>query len=342
MPIVDVVMLACGIAALIAGGESVVRGSVVIARVLGVPPLVVGLTLVAFGTSAPELGLNLVAAFNGNSELSFGNVVGSNMANIGLVLGLAALLRPLVIDASVVKRELPMMLGLSVFAALLCVFPMLPGEHGGSKAGALGRVDAIALLVAFVIVLLMIFKAGGIEAPEDPFRESAEAQAASRAGRRSSLVRAGAFLLLGLGLLVGGGWLSERGAVGIAESLGWSDDLIGLTVVAVATSLPELVTSLVAVRRGEVDIAVGNVVGSNIFNLSLVLPATALVSPVPTPAGGMLALVVMLALSALLVPMARFGPRGGGGAALVSRVEALVLLGVYVGYMVWRATTAGG
>ena len=328
-------MLVGGIALLIGGGEALVRGAVVVARVLGVPPLVVGLTIVAFGTSAPELGLNLVAAFNGNADLSFGNVVGSNMANVGLVLGLAALMRPLVIDASVIKRELPIMLGISVLAALLCVFPKdSPGDPG-----VVGRFDAGVLLVGFVLVLVVIMRAGGLDDQSDePFEQDAESKAAGKQGR--GLTRASMLMLGGLGALVGGGWLAESGAVGIAQALGWSDDLIGLTVVAIATSLPELVTSLVAVRRGQVDIAVGNVVGSNIFNLSLVLPATALVAPVPTPDGGVIALVVMLALSALLVPMARIGKQSDG-ASLVSRVEALVLLGISVGYLTWRVLTRG-
>lgn len=335
MVALSVLMLIGGIAALIAGGEAVVRGAVVVARQIGVPPLVVGLTLVAFGTSAPELGLNLVAAFNGNSGLSFGNVVGSNMANIGLVLGIAALISPLVIDASIIKRELPLMLLVSVVAALLCVVP----QTDAASTGELGRFDAIGLLILFCVVLGVIVKAGGLDADTEAFSETAEAQASARAGRRRSVLIASGLMVFGLLLLVGGGWLAERGAVDIARSLGWSDDLIGLTVVAVATSLPELVTSIVAVRKGEVDIAVGNVVGSNIFNIALVLPATALVTPVPAPEGGMLALVVMLVLSVLLLPMARIGPKGGGGAALVSRVEALVLLGIYAGYLTWRVVS---
>lgn len=315
-------VLAGGIVLLIFGGDLLVRGAVALADRLGVPALLVGLTVVAFGTSAPELALNMVAASKGNSALSFGNIVGSNIANIGLILGLSAIIAPLVVNASVIKRELPIM----VLATLLTAGLMMRGELG------LTRIDGVILLVGFLATMVLLFKAGRSSEGDTL---SDEAKELAKQGHKS-VGLASLLCLGGLGGLVGGGYLAEMGAVGVAKGLGWSDDLIGLTVVAVATSLPELVTSITAVRRGQVDIAVGNVVGSNIFNLLLVMGATALIAPVPVPDGGMVALAAMVALSLVLIPMTRSANQ------TISRVEGMLLVVAYFGYMAYAVMQSGG
>ena len=324
-------LLGIGVAMLIIGGDVLVRGAVAIADRLGVPAIIIGLTVVAFGTSAPELALNAAAAVKGNDELSFGNIIGSNIANIGLILGISAMVLPLKVNNSVIKRELPLMLIATVMAACIAV---LPFESGEWSHGVLSRTDGAILLVGFVVTMLMIFrsakKPGDSGAPEI----AAEIEDLREAARRQPIWQGIVLVLLGLGALVAGGQVSERAATSIAASMGMTDEMIGLTVVAIATSLPELATSLAAIRRGQVDIAVGNVVGSNLFNLLLVLGVTSVIAPVDVPGGGYAALGVMLVLSFLLVPMCRTFGR------TVSRLEGGTLLIMYLGYMGWTVYDA--
>ncbi len=326
---IDILWLLLGIALLIGGGESLVRGAGTIARRLGVPPLVVGLTIVAFGTSAPELALNVIAALNDNPGLSFGNIVGSNIANVGLILGIAALVRPLAVNAGVVRRELPLMVLATLVMVALGTVPIWDDAY------VFGRIDGIVLLAGFVLfVSVTLVRA---KAKMDEFELSiVELGGGSGGGegtRPSGSTRSIVLVVVGFVLLAAGGFLAERGASGIARGLGMSDELIGLTIVALATSLPELVTSVVAVRRGQIDIAVGNVVGSNLFNLLLVLGVTTLITDVPLPETGLTSLFVMTAFAVVLIPMSRtHGQR-------LSRAEGAALLACYVGYMayeVWR------
>ncbi len=406
-PALAVIALAFGIVLLLWGGDMLVRGAVIIAKQLSVPALLVGLTVVAFGTSAPELALNVVAATKGNDGLSFGNVVGSNIANVGLILGIAALYKPLYMSSSVVKRELPLMLAATALLYALIVTPIdfgagLTGIGAGTvtlagvvEMGEISRLDGVFLLIGFTATVAAILHAGfknrdvrekfeeeasELAQPDDdrpagapliglgvrtPGRivlafsivvivavaaatvaglmtptEAAIAAAATAAATfarlelSSSLVGAVLSVAVGLAALVLGGNLTENGASTIARTLGMTDELIGITVVAVATSLPELATSLQAVRRGNIDIAVGNVVGSNIFNILLVMGATAAVGPVGVPADGWVALIVMGLLSVLLVPMATIRGRS------INRFEAATLLLIYVAFMVYAVVTA--
>lgn len=321
-----------GVVLLLVGGDVLVRGAVRLAARIGVAPLVVGMTVVAFGTSAPELAFNVTAALKGSSDLSFGNVVGSNIANVGLILGLTALFRPLLVHTSVVKRELPMMVAISLVCCGLALYPWPAGGLMGDGPG-IGRTDAAVLLVCFVAFLAMTIRASLKPDGEEAGFVSEVKDLAAQTAEKPSLWTPVAFVLGGLAGLIVGGQLAEFGATGIATALGWSEKFIGLTVVAIATSLPELATSLAAVRRGHVDIAVGNVVGSNIFNLALVFGVTAMVSPIALPEAGLTALVVMLGLSLLLVPFSRTTGRR------LSRAEGGFLLAIYLGYMgyeVWR------
>ena len=334
--LIAALLLAGGIVLLIAGGEGLVRGAVTLSVRLGVSPLIVGLTVVAFGTSAPELAFNVIATLNGNDELSFGNIVGSNIANIGLVLGIAAIIRPVPVHHSVIKRELPMMLAITAIATACAMLPW-PADGVMGRGAGYGRVDGVILLAAFAGFLWVALRTALSSKRKGPGASAGavvdELAQVSDTDRDRPMWRAVVFLVLGLAGLVAGGQLAERGASGLASALGVSDELIGLTIVAVATSLPELFVSVIAAMRGHSDIAVGNVVGSNIFNLSLVFGATALAAPVGLPAAGAASLGVMCLLSVLLVPMASTGGRR------VHRFEGLGLLAIYVGYLgyeVWR------
>lgn len=302
--LLDPATLLLGVIMLLVGGDLLVRGAVVLAERLGVSPLIVGLTVVAFGTSAPELALNISAALRGNTDLSFGNIVGSNIANIGLILGLSALIKPMAVHATLLRREIPVMIVVSIILAAMALTP---------RAGLpqIGRVEGALLLLGFLAFAEMMRRGAAPTGPARPEEPTA------------SWVAALLLLLAGLGLLVVGGMLGERGAVGVARLLGLSETVIGLTVVAVATSLPELATSLMAARRGQTDIAVGNIVGSNVFNILLVMGATATIAPTPLPPGGWRPLATMLLLAVLLVPISRTS-RGS-----ISRIEGALLLAIY-------------
>lgn len=292
-----------GIALLVVGGDQLVRGATQIAERFRVAPVVIGLTVVAFGTSIPELAVSLSAALRGESQVAFGNVVGSNIANVGLIVGLAALIRPLAVESGMVRREIPMMLGLSALAFGL-----------GHLAGHFGRLQALALLVVFLGMQVWTLL-----------------RAARQDGTPSTQRLGPAALRVGvaIALMVVGAELTVRNAVTLAEAWGISRTVIGLTIVAVGTSLPELVATVMAVIRGQTDIGLGNVVGSNLFNLGFILGTTGLVQPIPIPVGGMVDLAVMLGFAALLLPLAWTGRR-------IARSEALLLLAAYIGFVIWR------
>ncbi len=310
-----------GVLMLLAGGHWLVEGSVAIARRLGMSTLLIGLTIVACGTSAPELFFNVAAAISGQGDLSFGNVVGSNIANLGLVLGAAAFVAPLAVHRSVLRRDLPILLAAS---ALLPLLAWLPASRPGPDNSGFGWIDGIILLACFLGVLgawIVSALRGGAEVPVD-------VSEVDQAPERSLGVAAGLFAA-GLAMLVIGGKGAEIGATGIAEAAGLSPGVIGLTIVAVATSLPEVVTSVVAVRRGHADLAVGNVVGSNLFNILFVLGTTTLFGTVRVPEGGWTDLTVMLVLTALLVPFAATNGRQ------VLRWQGAVLLTGWAAAMAW-------
>lgn len=308
----DLLSLVIGIALLFGGGELLVRNASALARVWGLSPMVVGLTIVAFGTSSPELAASLTAALQGSPQIALGNVVGSNSANIALVLALVALVRPPTATASFLRREVPIMVG---GAALLVV--MLVGGVVGRAEGSL----LLLLLVAYLMVLLR---------PGEEKAEVREAFAQEYGGApRVSTWNAALLVVLGLALLVGGANLLVIGATSLARGFGLPEMVIGLTLVAVGTSLPELATSLVAAAKRQPDIALGNIVGSNIFNVLGILGATAVTRPLRVPFEVVaIDLWVMLGLSVLLVPFLVSGLRLG-------RREGAVLLTLYVGYVAY-------
>lgn len=302
--------IAIGLGLLVFGADGLVRGASRLAARVGVSPLVIGLTIVAFGTSAPELAVSVTSSLEGQSDLALGNVVGSNIFNILVILGLAAVIAPLRVAADLVRIDVPLMIGLAFLGLLL------------GYDGRIGRLDGallFACLVAFLAYLFILRRRDGPGAGE-----------ADGEGRSSSLAADGAWCVGGLVLLVlGSDWLVD-GATSIARAIGVTELVIGLTIVAAGTSLPELATSVVASFRGERDIAVGNVVGSNFFNIAAVLGLAALVSPdgVEVSSDALrFDVPVMIAASVACLPVFFIGH-------VISRWEGAVFLASYVAYAV--------
>lgn len=313
--VIDALYLLAGLLLLYFGAEWLVAGAAGLARSLGMRPLIIGLTVVAFGTSAPELVVGIDASIAGQGAIALGNVVGSNIANLGLILGLTALILPPAVDVQVLRREVPVLLAVTALLPLALI------------DGWLARWEAAVLLVLAVGYpwwMIRSARIGSLAAAAE-MEEAAELAAAlPPAGSRLRLaLRA----VVGLALLVGGGRALIEGAVGIATTAGMSPRVIGLTIVAVGTSLPELATSLIAAGRGHADIAVGNVVGSNIFNILLIGGASAMTAPIVAPIGSVaIDLVAMGALTVFAVAAMRTRRK-------VDRVEGAVLVLGYVGFL---------
>jgi cation:H+ antiporter len=304
--------LLLGLVLLYFGAEGLVRGSSSLALRLGLSPLVVGLTVVAFGTSSPELVVSLKAALDGQGAISVGNVVGSNICNIGLILGLCAMITPIATNSQIIRVDIPIMLGITSVALFV-----LANGHLGRPEGIL----LFALLLAYIFFSVRLARRRPADALSAEFGE--EVKISKRGLAVDLLMVAG-----GLILLVFGARFLVDGAVIIARAFGWSEALIGLTIVAIGTSLPELATSLLAAVKKEADIAVGNIVGSNIFNLLGILGITAIVHPLATDGVGMVDFAVMAGFSLVLWPMAFHQQR-------ITRPEGAALLAGYLGYLFW-------
>jgi len=298
------------------GAQWLVAGSTALALTLRIPQLIVGLTVVAYGTSTPEVIVSVQAALAGHPAVAIGNVIGSNIANIGLILGTAALIAPARVDRALRVRELPV---------LLVATALVPATLIN---GAISRFEASVLLACGVLYTGWMIRAARAASEVAAARVDTEVEreVADAAGAPMALgpSRAALIAVFGLGVLLVGGTLFVDGAVSAAHALGMSERLVGLTVVAVGTSLPELVTSVVAARRGHSDLAIGNVVGSNVFNVFLCLGASALVGNVGAPlrelASDLVALGVMTAVAAVLIRSDR----------TISRTEGAVAVGLYV------------
>lgn len=309
-------LLAIGLLVLVIGGDMLVHGAADFAKKLGLSPLVIGLTLVGFGTSTPELVTSLQAAFSGSSGIAVGNVVGSNIANILLILGVTAIIAPIVVQKGALARD-----GAALAAStLMCVAAVLYGR----LSPPIGLVFVLSLAAYVAVALRQETRAA--EAPAMPSKPLSPSGA-------SGIARDLAFVIGGLILTVlGARWLVS-GAISAAQSFGVSETIIGLTVVAVGTSLPEFVTSIAAARRNETDIAFGNIVGSNIFNVLFILGVTAVARPIHVPASiAATDIWVMAGATALLLIVARSGLR-------ISRHEGFAFLAAYVGYTAWLTST---
>lgn len=311
------VLMIVGFAALIKGADWLVSGASSVAARLGVSALVIGLTVVSFGTSAPELVVNVLASLQGNTDITIGNIAGSNSANILLILGISALIYPLAVGRGTVWKEIPF----ALLAMIMVVIMASDALIDGTATSALTRIDGLVLIGFFIIFLYYIF---GLA------KESANTEAVTETEEVRSWPVALGMIVGGLtGLVLGGKWIVD-GAVSIAENFGVSEALIGLTIVAVGTSLPELATSAVAAYRKNVDIAVGNIVGSNIFNVFWILGLSAVIRPLPFTPQLVLDLLVATGATVLLFFALFVGKRHQ-----LERWQGGVFVLLYVAYIVF-------
>lgn len=314
-----------GLAVLLVGAEILVRGASRLASLLGISPLVIGLTVVAYGTSAPEMAVSALASRAGQADLALGNVVGSNICNVLLILGASALIVPLVVDQKLVRVEVPLMIGTSVLTLFFAL------------DGVIGALEGTVLLVGAAAYTGFVIVQSRRESARIAEEYSREFGGISISAGPGQALRNGAFVLVGLGFLIFGSRWFVDGASDLARAIGVSELIIGLTVVAIGTSMPELVTSIVAAVRGERDIAVGNVVGSNIFNILAVLGLAALIAPKGIAVSpGILSfdIPVMIAVAVACLPIFFTGHR-------IDRWEGTVFLLYYVlflTYLVLKAT----
>ncbi|MCK2088537.1 calcium/sodium antiporter [Thauera aromatica] len=317
----QVLMFVLGLVVLVAGAELLVRGASRLATSFGVSPLVVGLTVVAFGTSAPEMAVSVGSALAGSPDLAIGNVVGSNIANILLILGISALITPLLVDEQIIRQEIPIMIGVS---ALLVVMAL------DGSLSLLESAILFGLVLAYTVFLVVQSRRASKEV-QDEFETELPTSTWDRHWSAQL-----ALIAIGLAMLVvGADWLVDA-AVAFARAFGVSDLVIGLTIVAVGTSMPEIATSIVAALRGQRDIAVGNVVGSNVFNILAVLGAAGIASGAGLPvseAARNFDLWVMLAVAFACLPIMITGRE-------IARWEGGIFLGYYAAYTAWLALQA--
>lgn len=311
--LINIAAIILGFVLLVWGAERFVTGAAALARNMGVSPLLIGLTIVGFGTSAPEILVSAMASIQGNPGLAIGNALGSNIANIALILGVTALVAPLVVQSNTLKREYPILLAVCLLAMLL----MLDGE--------LDRLDGIILISGLILVLYGMVRIGMAGRNSDPMQLEYDAEIPEDMPTGKAVV----WFLLGLALLLISSRILVWGAINIAQAFGVSDLIIGLTIVALGTSLPELAAGITSALKREHDIAIGNVIGSNIYNLLAVLPMPALLAP-----GGFSPdimtrdMPVMIGLTLVMFVMS-YGFRKHGR---INRIEALLLLFAFIGY----------
>jgi cation:H+ antiporter len=312
-----------GLALLVAGAELLVRGASRLAARLGISPLVIGLTVVAFGTSTPELAVSVQAGLAGRADIAVGNVVGSNIFNVLFILGVSALIVPLAVSRQLVRLDVPLMIGVSILLLVMAY---------DGRIGAFDGLLLVAGIVAYTVFLVRESRKENAAAPAATLQEHGGGQGAGRGGLPLQI----AFIAGGLALLVLGAHWLVGGATAIARLLGVSDLVIGLTIVAAGTSLPEVATSVVAALRGERDIAVGNVVGSNLYNILAIAGIAALVTPgglVVAPALVRFDLPVMIAVALACLPIFATGH-------LIARWEGALFVAYYAAYLLYLILAA--
>ena len=315
----EILLFLGGLGVLYFGAEWLVRGSARLAVSLGVSPIVVGLTVVSMGTSAPELMISVVASLGGNPDLAISNVMGSNLANVGLVLGISAIVRPLHVSTRVVTREVPVMILITV--ALL---PLIWNLYIGRLEGLF----LVTMLVAYLAYVLRAAKTEDIDPPREypDYKESTEGAVGLSA---RAMVRDAVFVVLGIVGLVLGAFAIRESAVALAQAMGISELIIGVTLVSIGTSLPELATCAVAAWRREADIAVGNILGSNVFNFAGVLGVTSIVAPLEiSPEVVRFEYPAVMFITLLMVPIVRTR-------LVIRRREGVVLLSFYLALGAW-------
>lgn len=331
----NILLLILGLVLILAGANFMTDGSVGIARRLGLSDFLIGLTIVSMMTSAPELVVSITSAINASTEMAVGNVVGSNIFNILVIVGLCALIKPIKIEAGLLVNEIPLVLLSSVALLVMGSAPYLDGTPS-----VLTRVDGIILLLFFCVFMRYTFASAKKAklSPASDMMETGEAvteeiQETAKPTKQMPLWRAILLVIGGLaGLIFGGQWFVD-GASGVARALGWSDALIGLTIIAAGTSLPELATSLVSAFKGFPGICIGNVIGSNIFNIFFVLGCTATVKPLEFGSINIIDLLVLTAASLLFWTFGWFF-----GKKTIKRWEGALMFLLYIGYIVFLYT----
>jgi cation:H+ antiporter len=314
-----------GLALLVWSAGLFVDGAAAAARHFRVPPLLIGMLIVGFGTSAPEITVSAISSFQGKPDIALGNAFGSNITNIALILGLTALLSPIAVQSGVLRKELPVLTIMTAIAAFLMY------------DGMLGRTDAVMLLLLFALLMgWTVWE--GIRKSSDEFGAEMEEELEQH---QMPLGKALTHVAIGLLLLLVSSRMLVWGAVGIAEALGVSDIVIGLTVVAVGTSLPELASSLVAVRKGEHDIALGNVIGSNLFNTLAVTGIAGAIYPAAIDQTVFSRDIMIMLLLTLSLFVIGYGFRGEG-TGRINRIEGAILLVAYIAYTAWLVATNFG
>lgn len=304
------VLFVAGLLILVGGAESLIRGSSALALRLGITPLVIGLTVVAFGTSSPELAVSIESALAGSSSIALGNVIGSNIANIGLILGITAMIQPISVQPSLLKEQIPLMIVISFVIWFM------------ASDGVINYWDGLVLVAALIGFLVHSYR---ISKDSDQGEEVLPCEVRSLQDKTWFCI---VLIFIGLAGLIGGGMLFVRSAVEIAHIYNVDEAIIGLTIVAIGTSMPELATSIVAAIRKESDIAIGNIVGSNIFNILAILGIASLISPLSAIGFSTADYVVMISFAIILLPMAWSG-------RTLSRPEGTVLLLGYLSYMAY-------
>lgn len=317
----DILFLIIGLILILAGANLLTDGSASLAKRWGVSDLVIGLTVVAFGTSAPELVISITSAAQGSAGLAIGNVVGSNIFNLCAIIGITALVRPMNVEKGLLSKDIPLVVLSSAVLLAMGNGPLLDA----TPSAILGRVDGILLLLFFLIFLRYTFSQAVVPTDGSPVEMNLEVEGASKV---LPLWKSSLWVLLGLAGLIFGGDMFVDGASGIAKSLGVSDAVIGLTIVAAGTSLPELATSIAAALKGNTGIAIGNVIGSCIFNAFMVLGCAACVRPLPFGSIGNFDLLVMTGASILFWLFGRFF-----GDKIIKRSEGAVLTACYIAYI---------
>lgn len=323
--ILDIVYLVAGLVVILIGANMLTDGASALARRFGISDLVVGLTVVAFGTSTPELVISVLSAVEGNSGIAIGNVVGSNIFNIFAIIGVSAMVCPLVIQRSIMTREIPM----AIISSLVILFMGCTVMFNGESEAILSRTDGMILLIFFGIFVWYTMATAKSAAPDDPAGANAATKGEMKLGKSIF------WILSGLTMLIVGGNRFVAGATGIAQMLNLSDAIIGLTIAAAGSSLPELATSVVAARKGNTSIAVGNVIGSNIFNAFFVLGASATISPLKFGSIGYVDLLTLMAASVMFLACGWWI-----GKRTITRGEGALFVLCYIAYVTYLIINA--
>lgn len=318
--IINIIWLLAGVVLILAGANFLTDGAASLARRIGISDLVVGLTVVAFGTSAPELVVSIMSAISGNAGLAIGNVVGSNLFNVLVIIGVTAMVRPIVVETSILTKDIPLV----VLSALVLLVMGNGVLLNGDSQAVITRSDGLILLLFFAIFMRYTFSQAKSQESDRPIAKESDKS------KEMPVWRAIIYIAGGLaGLIFGGDWFVD-GASGIASALGVSDAIIGLTIVAAGTSLPELATSVMAAAKGKPGIAVGNVIGSNIFNIFLVLGCAASINPLPFGSIGNLDLIA-LTVACFLFWLFGWAYKN----RTITRGEGAILTLCYIGYIVY-------